>query len=403
MTAIEKCRYLAGFSEQPGVITRTFLSAPMHGVHRTLTEWMEPLGMRVWVDDAGNLHGHYPGIDEDAPRLLIGSHVDTVPKAGAFDGVLGVVLGIQLIEALIGHKMTFGIEVVAFSEEEGVRFGVPFLGSRALVGTLTAELLATQDKQGITVAQAIRDFGLQPENIRRAVVHSDKVLGYLEFHIEQGPILESRNVGLGLVTAIVGQSRYEVTFRGQANHSGTTPMNLRRDALAAAAEWIVKVEEVAKGQLDLVATVGRLEVLPGAGNVIAGEVRARLDVRHPDDSMRLHMAEIFLEAAQGIGKNRNIGVDFVTLMDAHSVACDTDLRNALKRALTTSGYEFHSMTSGAGHDAMVMEQSVPVAMLFLRSPGGISHHPNETVLEEDVHAAVQVGLAFLEQLEMSHG
>ncbi len=403
MTAIEKCRYLAGFSEQPGVITRTFLSAPMHGVHQTLREWMEPLGMRVWVDDAGNLHGHFPGIDDDAPCLLIGSHVDTVPNAGAFDGVLGVVLGIQLIEALIGHKMNFGIEVVAFSEEEGVRFGVPFLGSRALVGTLTAELLATEDKQGITMAQAIRDFGLQPENIRRAVVHSDRVLGYLEFHIEQGPILESRNVGLGLVTSIVGQSRYEVTFRGQANHAGTTPMNLRRDALAAAAEWIVKVEEVAKGQPGLVATVGRLEVLPGAGNVIAGEVRARLDVRHPDDYTRLHMAEVFLEAAQGIGKNRNIGVDVVTLMDAHSVACDTDLRNALKRALTTSGYEFHSMASGAGHDAMVMEQSVPVAMLFLRSPGGISHHPSETVLEEDVHAAVQVGLAFLEQLEMSHG
>ena len=403
MTVIEKCRLLASFSEEPDYITRTFLSAPMHDVHRTLRQWMEPLGMRVWVDDAGNLHGYYPAAIPEAKRILIGSHVDTVPNAGAFDGVLGVVLGIQLVEELAGRKMSFGIEIVAFSEEEGVRFGVPFLGSRALVGTLDSRLLATKDKLGITVAEAIQSFGLQPENVMRAIVNPEEVLGYLEFHIEQGPVLESMNLSLGLVTAIAGQSRLELIFHGQANHAGTTPMNLRSDAVAAASAWVCQVEQTAKATPGLVATVGRFEVTPGAGNVIAGKVRASLDVRSAQDNLRLASVTSLIEDANTICAARKMTVSCTQLLDQQAVFCDSGLVNALAAAMSRVGHQPHRMVSGAGHDAMIMQQRVPVAMLFLRSPGGISHHPSESVLPQDVDAAVHAGLAFLDSLEANHG
>ncbi len=403
MTVIEKCRLLASFSEEPDCITRTFLSAPMHDVHRTLRQWMEPLDMRVWVDNAGNLHGYYPAAIPGAKRILIGSHVDTVPNAGAFDGVLGVVLGIQLVKELAGRKMSFGIEVVAFSEEEGVRFGVPFLGSRALVGTLDSCLLATKDKLGVTVAEAIQSFGLRHENVSQAIVDPEQVLGYLEFHIEQGPVLESMNLRLGLVTAIAGQSRLELIFHGQANHAGTTPMNLRSDAVAAAAAWVCQVEKTAKATPGLVATVGRFEVTPGAGNVIASEVRASLDVRSAEDQLRLSAVSSLIQEVQTICEGRNMTVSCTQLLDQQAVFCDSGLVNALAAAMSKTGHQPHRMVSGAGHDAMIMQQLVPVAMLFLRSPGGISHHPNESVLPQDVDAAVHVGLAFLDSLEANHG
>ncbi len=206
---------------------------------------MKPLGASVRIDAAGNFRGVYPSARPNAPRLLIGSHLDTVPNAGAYDGVLGVVLAVALLEELQGRKLPFGIEVVGFSEEEGVRFGTPFIGSRALVGTLDGELLNVRDAQGISVRKAIENFGLNPDEIPQAKLGSD-TLGYLEFHIEQGPVLESLNQPLAAVEAIAGQSRLEFTFCGRANHAGTTPMHLRRDAIAGAAEWIGTVERVAQ-------------------------------------------------------------------------------------------------------------------------------------------------------------
>ena len=270
---MERCQVLAGMSETAGAITRTFLCPAMHDVHRTLRIWMEEAGMEIWIDSAGNLRGVY---GEGARRLMIGSHVDTVPDAGAYDGVLGVVLAIALVRALGGRRMKFAIEVVAFSEEEGVRFGVPFIGSRAMIGTLDDELLGRRDARGVTVAQAIRDFGLDAVWTGQEACPT----GYLEFHIEQGPVLDSLGLPLGVVTGIVGQSRFEVTFRGEANHAGTTPMHLRRDALAAAARWTSFVERTARATPGVVATVGALHVHPGATNVVPGEARASLDVRH---------------------------------------------------------------------------------------------------------------------------
>jgi allantoate deiminase len=309
-----------------------------------------------------------------------------------------VLLAIALVRALGGRRLRFSIEVVAFSEEEGVRFGVPFIGSRALVGRLDDELLGRKDARGVTVAQAIRDFGLDEVWTGQEACPT---VGYLEFHIEQGPVLDSLGLPLGVVTGIVGQSRFEVTFRGAANHAGTTPMQLRRDALTASARWISLVERIARATPGVVATVGALHVHPGATNVVPGEVRASLDVRHADDAVRLAVTGRLRCAAEKIGGRRNVAVEWRQQLDQAAVACDPGLTAMLARAVQTIA-PVHHMTSGAGHDAMIVAAIAPIAMLFLRSPGGVSHHPAECVHAADVEAALATGLAFLEELERSH-
>jgi len=395
---IARCKAIAELSEQPGCTTRTFLSPPMREVHGILRVWMESLGMAVSVDAAGNLRGFYKGIHPNAPRLLIGSHLDTVPCAGAFDGVLGVVLGIAVVESLNGRRLPFAIEIAGFSEEEGVRFSVPFIGSRALVGSVDGALLEKKDARGVSVAQAIRDFGLDPSRMSEAILKGP-VLGYLEFHIEQGPVLDDLGLPLGVVEAIVGQTQARVSFRGRANHAGTTPMHLRHDAVAAVAEWILAVEREARATPGLVATVGQVETLPGASNVIAGEARASLDVRHASDAQRTASVDRILSAAKNIAERRGLKFECSARQDQQTVACDPNLVLTMEKAVERAGFPVQRMASGAGHDAMTLAQKVPVAMLFLRSPGGISHHPDERVLSEDVAAALQTGLHFLEQLE----
>jgi allantoate deiminase len=397
---IARCRKLATFSEDAGGTRRTFLSPPMQDCHREVSSWMKTLGMTVSVDAVGNLRGIYSGAAPVAPRVLIGSHLDTVPNAGAFDGILGVVLAVGLVESLVRLKLPFGIEVVGFSEEEGVRFGVPFIGSRALVGRVDEELLGRKDERGISVRKAIQDFGLNPNELSEAMLKED-VLGYIEFHIEQGPVLESLGRPLGVVEAIVGQNRLEFTFSGQANHAGTTPMNLRHDALAAAAEWIVAVENLAQRTEGLVATVGFVEAKPGATNVIAGEARATLDIRHASDVARTEALDELIRQAEGIAAKRGVTVKWRTLLAQHAVAMDPFLTGQIKHAIQKSGCEAHRMASGAGHDAMILAEKVPAAMIFLRSPGGISHDPAESVHLDDVAKALECGHHLLTQLAAS--
>jgi len=387
-TIIARCHTLAEYSEEPGFTTRTFLSQPMHAVHGCLRNWMVSAGMTVAVDHAGNMRGCYSAARPQARRLVIGSHLDTVPHAGAFDGILGVILGVALVESLAGRRMSFAIEVVGFSEEEGVRFGIPFIGSRALVGDVDDELLARG------VGDAIAAFGLDPGRIKEAEVGPD-ALGYVEFHIEQGPVLDSLNLPLGVVEAIVGQTRGTMVFEGSANHAGTTPMNLRCDALAGASEWIGAVEREALAIDGLVATVGRLDVFPGADNVIAGSAKTSLDVRHADDAVRHKAVTRLVDSAGQIAALRRLTVRWEPRLDQAAVAMDRDLMNLFPPA--------HRMNSGAGHDAMIMARRMPAAMLLVRSPGGISHHPDETVLAEDVAAALESGTAFLERLDERHG
>ncbi len=394
---MDVCDAIARFSETPDNLTRTYLSSPFHGVHELLRDWMYRLGMTSHVDAAGNLRGLYSCGQLRAPRLVIGSHIDTVPDAGAYDGVLGVVIALALIGNL-NEPLRYDIEVVAFSEEEGVRFAVPFIGSRALIGDVDEALLAQTDLRGITLAEAIRSFGLDPARMAEAVLHPDS-FAFVEFHIEQGPVLEDLHLALGIVEAIAGQSRYELTFRGKANHAGTSPMHLRKDALAGAAEWITAVERHARATAGLVATVGRIEALPGATNVIPGEVGVSLDIRHASDSIRLGALSALLQEAESIASSRGLSLAAVQQFHASAVPMNASLAAALEAAAGPTGAAPHRMISGAGHDAMVLARKLPAAMLFLRSPGGVSHHPDESVLLEDVQAAFDAGLYFLKHLE----
>ena len=394
---IARCREIAACTEIPGEITRLFLTPPMHKVHTLLRDWMEAAGMTVRVDAIGNLRGFRPGLVPGSPRLLIGSHLDTVPNAGAFDGILGVVLGLAIVEELRGELLPFAIEVICFSEEEGVRFSKPFLGSLALVGKLDAETLARTDRNGISVRQAIETYGLDPAQLPAAVL-TDEAFAYLELHIEQGPVLENEDTSLGIVEALVGQTRMELIFAGQANHAGTTPMHLRHDAMTAAAEWIIAVEDFASSQNGLVATVGKVQAAPGAGNVIAGQVVASLDLRHADDSVREASVLAILKYAEIAATRRGVHVTSIRQLEQPAVPLDPHLATALSKAAAQAGFPARRMTSGAGHDAMILAPTVPSAMLFLRSPRGLSHHPDESVLPQDVEAALATAMQFLAHL-----
>src|SRR5579864_3256060 len=397
---IGRCQRLASFSEDPKTTRRTFLSAPMRECHQEIARWMQPLGAQVRIDGAGNLRGVYPALQPNAPHLLIGSHLDTVPNAGAYDGILGVVLAIALLQELRGRELPFAIEVVGFSEEEGVRFGTPFIGSRALVGRVDQQFLSVQDARGISIRKAIEDFGLNPDQISQAALAAD-TLGYLEFHIEQGPVLERMNLPLAAVEAIAGQSRLELIFLGRANHAGTAPMNIRYDAVAGAAEWIGSVERVAQQIQGLVATVGNIEAKPGAANVIAGEARMTLDVRHSADNIRIRAVEDLVRQANEIATRRGLSVRETSLLSQPAVAMSPFLISEIEKAIVKTGCQPHRMVSGAGHDAMIMAEKVPSAMIFLRTPGGISHNPAESVAQEDVEKAIECGLHLLDQLASS--
>jgi allantoate deiminase len=400
--AIEECLLIAGMTEEPGRITRRFLTPPFHDVHAHLRARMEAMGMSVRVDAGGNLHGIWQPQGASGKRLIVGSHIDTVPDAGAYDGVLGVMLALELVSMAQEGAPGLAFEVIAFSEEEGVRFGVPFIGSRAVAGRFDTSLLALKDSSGKTLETAIREFGLDPGHLNDAAV-DENVLGFFEIHIEQGPVLEAEKLSVAAVTGIVGQTRQSLEFAGQANHAGTTPMHLRRDALAGAAEWITAVESQTRQSEGLVATVGKIVATPNVGNVIAGTARMTLDVRHPHDAMRLGAVTELEETANKIAERRGLALQFTRLVDQPAVPMDERLTAYLEESIEASGFPLKRMPSGAGHDAMVMAGRMPAALLFLRSPGGISHNPAESVREEDVEAALLAGRRFLERLTAEVG
>jgi allantoate deiminase len=394
LRAIAECNRIATMSEETGRITRRFLSPPMRDVHALLRTRMETMGMKVHLDAAGNLRGLWQPAGEGGSLLVLGSHVDTVPDAGAFDGVLGVTLALELVSISQELELPMAMEVIAFSDEEGIRFGAPFIGSRAVAGRFDAGLLMLTDSDGISVEAAIRAFGLDPARIGDATLHPDAA-AFLEIHIEQGPVLESEGLSIAAVNAIAGQTRLTLTFTGQANHAGTTPMRLRRDALFAAAEWITAVEEVAQSTDGLVATIGRIHVEPNASNVVPGVVQLSLDMRHPRDPVRSGAVQEVIAKARAIARRRRIAVAQTVQMEQPSVPMDERLTALLTAAIASAGFTPHRIASGAGHDAMIMAARLPAAMLFLRSPRGISHHPDESVLVEDVEASLNVGREFL--------
>ncbi len=397
---LERCAELGLVSEEPGNLTRRPLTTAAREAERLVASWMRDAGGQVTIDPVGNVTGRWrPSGAAIVPVIVIGSHIDTVRDAGRFDGPLGVLLGIALMETLVTPSSSlfpsqpFGIDVVAFAGEEGARFSLPFLGSRMMVGDLPVELLARLDDEAVSFGQALRDVGIDPESVagQRPAYAPDEVLLYLEPHIEQGPVLDAAGEAIGVVSAIAGQTRRRVTLTGRANHAGTTPMRLRADALAGAAEAVLAVERVARQTPGLVATVGELKVSPGSANVIPGEVTFSLDIRHAVGTTLQQAVRIIIDAIGSIAGSRGLGVDVDGVMDVAPVACDPRVIDAIHEASRrTFGSELREVVSGAGHDAMVMATIAPVGMFFVRSPGGISHHPDESVIEADV--AVALGL-----------
>lgn len=377
------------------MIFRPFATDAMRRVHELVSGWMREAGMTVARDNIGNLRGRYEGTG--GATLLLGSHLDSVRDAGRFDGPLGVIVAIAAVQRLHGEgrKLPFAVEVLAFADEEGVRYGTTYLGSRAVAGTLDEADLYRRDAQGISMAEAIRSFGGDPDRIADDRWHGGELLGYVEVHIEQGPVLEDRGLPAGVVRAIAGQDRMVVTFTGEAGHAGTVPMDRRRDALVVAAMFVIAIEQEARAHEGLVATVGRLEVRPGGTNVIPGQVGLSVDVRHADDAARLASAQRIIAGAHALAEGRGLTAEVASVSENAAVACAPRLIELMARA---AGGDVPLLVSGAGHDAVPMSSLTDVGMLFVRCKGGVSHNPAESVTAEDVGVAIDVLGRFLELL-----
>lgn len=397
---------LGRVTDEPGRLTRTFLSPGMKRANDLVGGWMKQAGLKVRVDPVGNLIGRLgPKTPNPRPKtLLLGSHLDTVRDAGRFDGPLGVLLPIVALAELRrrGVTLPFAVEVLGFSEEEGVRFASAYLGSEGYAGRLKAATLKLRDADGVSVGEALRKFNAGRFSAPRPAHRSSSLLGYIEVHIEQGPVLEQRNLAVGVVSAIAGQSRFKLTWTGQAGHAGTTPMALRRDALAAAAEFALEAERLARRTSGLVATVGALSVSPGAANVIPGQVLHTLDVRHARDAIR-NRAVVYLklEAAK-IARSRKVPVGWQLTQDNAATPCSPALTAALERSVKAVQGKSLALVSGAGHDGVVMASLCPIAMLFVRCRDGLSHHPDEYASPQDLAVALRVMVAFLERLSADY-
>ena len=400
--AAARCRQMLEppFSDMAGGLYRAYLSPAHAAACRQLEHWMAEAGMVTRIDPAGNVVGRYEGTT-DAPVLLIGSHIDSVRDGGAFDGPLGIMLGIECVAALHAQRrhLPFPIEVIAFGDEEGSRFPAAMLTSRAAAGLLAADRLAIADPAGVPLGDALARFGLSAERYLAAAYAPGTVRAYVEAHIEQGPLLEAEGLALGVVTAIAGQRRFTARMTGVPGHAGTNSMDLRRDALAAAAQAIAAIERVARiGPDDLVATVGALQVAPGSANVVPGRVDFTIDVRAGADPLRDAAVAAILAEVEAIAEARGIALRLEEIQRLPATPCDPALVDRLERAVASTGAAPFRLVSGAGHDAMNMAAIAPIAMLFIRSPGGISHNPAEDVLVADVELALAAMLAFLEGL-----
>ena len=395
---LKRCELLSHCTDVPGQVHRVFLSSATRAAHRYLTEWMKEAGLEVRVDAIGNVRGIKRSPNPNARTFLVASHIDTVPNAGKYDGTLGVLMGIALAGLFKPEDLQHHLEVVAFSEEEGVRFQQPFLGSSTLAGTFQAEWLKKKDESNQSLAETLFRWGLDQNRIPIEAYNPRELLGYFEIHIEQGPVLAEKGLPVGVVSGIVGQSRLNLTFLGRAGHAGTTPMPLRLDALTGAAEFISCVEDYALSTPGLVATVGKVEVKPNTSNVIPEQVQLSLDVRHLSDEKRIAAVQELLHQVHLICQKRHIGLQHEFPLDQKAVICEDRYMEMLLDACKFCAVAEFTLPSGAGHDAMVMAEVTEVSMLFVRSPNAISHHPEETVQSEDVEAALRVSGQFLNQV-----
>jgi len=395
---MERCDALARHSELPGGLTRVYLSREQAAANELVLGWMREAGMSARLDAIGNLVGRYEGAQPGLPCLMLGSHLDTVRDAGKYDGMLGVVAAIECVDFLNSRKkkLPFAIEVVGFADEEGVRFSSTLIGSRAVAGTFRQETLDAVDKAGTSMREALKGFGLDPVRVAEAARQSRDVLAYVELHIEQGPVLEAEGLPVGVVTAINGATRYALEIEGLAGHAGTVPMRLRQDALAAAAECVLALETRCGSEADLVGTVGRLETLPGAINVIPGRVNFTFDLRAPSDAQRNAAVKDVLADMERICARRRVAFRASKLHDERVAACAPWLMEQIGAAIAAEGHAVRRLASGAGHDGMALTGLCDIGMLFVRCEKGISHNPVEAITAEDAGTAARVLLRFIE-------
>jgi allantoate deiminase len=369
----------------------------MRDAHVQVRQWMEQAGLQPRVDNAGNLIGRRQSrVGKTA--IVVGSHLDTVPNAGWYDGTLGVLIGIAVAQLTAEKELPFHFDVVGFSEEEGVRFGLPFIGSCAMADSFQTAWLDRVDGDGRTLRDVIAGFDLEPNRITDAAYAPEDVLAYLEPHLEQGPALAGAGDPVGVVSAIVGQTRAKLQFVGRAGHVGTTPMEGRQDALCCAAEFVRTVHDVGSANAGLRATVGQLHIEPNVVNVIPAVVRVSLDVRHAEDPVRRIAVRDLIDATKRIAAMHGCSANVLELMEEPAVIMDAGLVGLLTEAVTMCGNQPNVLSSGAGHDAMIIARRFPAAMLFVRHPGAVSHHPDERVDRDDVAAAIEVTCRFVQLL-----
>jgi allantoate deiminase len=395
-TVMHWCDVLGAIS-QADYVDRRYLSPQHRQANDQVTVWLKQAGCITWEDDAGNLWGRYESLSPHAPRLIFGSHLDTVPNGGKYDGMLGVLAPIIIVGKLnqAGIRLPFHVDIVGFGDEEGTRFGSTLLGSRALTGKWENHWATLVDKDGISLREAMQAFGLSFDNVAQSTItNKSDILGYVEIHIEQGPVLEDKNLPLGIVTAINGARRFKFDVQGNAGHAGTVPMPLRQDALAASAQMLLAVEKIAI-EYNVVATVGYIENQPNGVNVISGATQFSLDIRSESDVRRDEALDAIIRELNNIAINREVRLSYIQTHSADAVSCDEQLQGLLSDAVKKSGLEAFSLPSGAGHDAMAMADICDVAMLFVRCEKGISHNPRESISQDDVAATLTVTEQFI--------
>lgn len=390
--------HLATFTAMEGGLLRAYLTPEHKLAHQQIEQWMQQAGLQTWEDSVGNQWGRKVSSNPALPTLLIGSHSDTVANAGKYDGNLGVLLAIEAMTQLMGEELPFHIDIVAFADEEGTRFNTTLIGSSATAGCFKPEWLAVTDNQGISMAQAMTDFGLDPMRAGQDKRNADDILAYLEVHIEQGPVLENLNLPVGVVTGIAGAKRYQFKLKGMAGHAGTVPLALRKDAMSGAAQMIGAIEQFAFDH-GIVATVGRCDVFPGAVNVIAGEVHFTVDIRSQSQSTLESCCDKLLQDLTDIADKRQLTLTHEKLYQAEAVLCSDNLQQKWGEVVEKHTQKAPCfLSSGAGHDAMVITNITDIGMLFVRCEKGISHNPREQVMVSDVAVALNCLIDMVKKL-----
>ena len=396
---LELADRLAAHSDLPGALSCTYLTPAHCASAKELAQWMQAAGMAASIDGVGNVVGRYQAAQATNRTLIVGSHYDTVVDAGKYDGRLGILTGLVVIDHLnrSGRRLPFAVELIGFAEEEGLRFSASYIGSTAVAGSFDRGLLARRDRDGISLADAISATGFDPAGIPKLARPRQDLAGYLEVHIEQGPVLLQEGLPLGVVTAIAGNCRFWLTVSGQAGHAGTVPMGLRHDAVAAAAEIVLAVERRCSNVATLVGTVGRIEVPGGATNVIAGRCELSLDIRAGDDATRdAAVADVRAEI-DAIERRRGVMVEIKEMQRNGAVACSARVQSLFADAIARTGTTPRFLPSGAGHDAVNFGGITDTGMLFVRcGNGGVSHSPRETITAEDADLGARVLLDVLE-------